>query len=240
MGSLLDTLLRDYEGVRSKYRDNFAGLKATQPPVYMDAPAANTVPVSLFYRLFNKPNAVGSVQLDLILSEQHALTSTVSEHPVEEGETVSDHIQQNLRTGSLKGLVSNFSVQAGGGDGQTNRAMSAWQLFQNLWKARALVTIVTTLEVYDNVAVTSVTTGRDGTSGDALEFSVDFRQIKRADLKEATVTAVASPKAMDTPQRKKSAVKAKKGRETGKDATMDLGGVNLASAEYKIVGRPGL
>lgn len=250
MAGLLGALLNDYEGERRRYRDKFAGLKSdkAQEPASGDV-WTKTIPVSLFYRVYDKPYAVGDVQFDLVLSEAHSLTSTVSEHPVEEGATISDHIQQNLRSGKLRGLVSNYSIQTGGGDGETNRAMNAWLIFQNLWKSRQLVTIVTTLEVYENVAVVSVSTNRDASTGDSLEFDVDFRQVKKAELQEVTVSATVKPVDMTTQQRKKSATKTKKGRVTGKettlpktaDGTIDLGEITISgSGGSTILARPGL
>jgi hypothetical protein len=249
MAGLLGALLNDYEGERRRYRDKFAGLKSdkVQEPAAGDA-WTKTIPVSLFYRVYDKPYAVGDVRFDLVLSEAHSLTSNISEHPVEEGATISDHIQQNLRSGKLRGLVSNYSIQAEGGDGETNRAMNAWLLFQNLWKSRQLVTIVTTLEVYENVAVVNVSTNRDDSTGDSLEFDVDFRQVKMAALQEVTVSATVKPVDMTTNQRKKSATKVKKGRVTGKetklattaDGTIDLGSISISGSNSTILARPGL
>ncbi len=229
MAGIFD-IFKDFEGTRRKYLEQFAGLKSTESASPTGKEWSTTVPVSLFYRMYDKPYAVGDIQLDLILSESHSLTSTVSEHPVEEGATISDHIQQNLRVGKLTGLVSNFSIQTGGGDGATNRAMNAWTLFHNLWKRRELVTIVTTLEVYENVAVTNVSTERSSTSGDALQFEVSFQEVRQPKLQEVTLAATVQPPKMNTKQQRQASNKVRNGRATGKAATLDLG-------ETKIVGR---
>ena len=229
MAGILD-LFADFEGTRRKYRDQFAGIKSTETTAPEGKEWSTKIPVSLFYRRFDKPYAVGDIQLDLILSESHSLTSTVSEHPVEEGAAISDHIQQNLRVGKLTGLISNFSIREGGGDGATNRAADAWTLFQNLWKRRELVTIVTTLEVYENVAVTNVSTERTSSSGDALQFDVSFQQVRQPKLQEVTLSATVQPPKMDTDKRRQASGKVRNGRVTGKEATLNLG-------EMKIVGR---
>lgn len=57
------------------------------------------------------PFSVGAVKFDLLLEEHHELKSTITQHPVEDGKgPVSDHVVRELRTGSLKGFVSNFSL----------------------------------------------------------------------------------------------------------------------------------
>lgn len=63
----------------------------------------------LFYR--GGPFSVGAIRFDLLLEEHHELKSTLTKHPVESGSTVSDHIVKELRSGTLKGLVSNFSLK---------------------------------------------------------------------------------------------------------------------------------
>lgn len=229
MAGILD-LFADFEGTRRKYREQFSGLKSTETTAPEGKDWSAALPVSLFYRRFDKPYAVGDIKLDLILTESHALSSTVSEHPVEEGANISDHIQQNLRVGKLTGLVSNFSIGENGGDGKTNRAADAWTLFKNLWKRCELVTIVTTLEVYENVAVTNVSTERSSASGDALQFDVTFQEVRQPELQEVTLSATVQPPKMDTPQRRQASGKVRNGRVTGKEAILNLG-------EAKIVGR---
>lgn len=218
------------ETTQRDYYKQFAGIRSTEVTGPTGKEWSTAVPASLFYQRFDKPYAVGDITLDLILSESHALSSTVSEHPVEGGAIISDHIQQNLRIGKLVGLVSNFSLR-GGGDGKKNRAADAWTLFKNLWARRELVTIVTVLELYENVAVTNISTERSSSTGDALQFDVTFQQVRQPKLQEVTLSATVQPPAMDTPERQQASLKVRNGRVTGKDAVMDLG-------ELKIVGRP--
>lgn len=63
---------------------------------------------SLFYKVAGY--FVGSIKFDLLLNESHSLESTVTEHQVENGATVSDHIHQMPRKGSLIGLVTNHPI----------------------------------------------------------------------------------------------------------------------------------
>lgn len=64
---------------------------------------------SLFFK--DEGYFVGSVQFDLILSENHSLEAQVTEHPIENGATVADHIRELPRKGSLSGLVTNFPLK---------------------------------------------------------------------------------------------------------------------------------
>ena len=119
------------------------------------------VPVSLFYRADGW--SVGEISLDLILTETHSLNAVVTQHPVQDGSTISDHITILPRSGTMRVLVSNFSLSTAKGDDRAdwdeiydqgeaaqkslpNRAEEAWKKLKDLVKTRELVKVVTSLE----------------------------------------------------------------------------------------------
>lgn len=163
---------------------------------------AQSVPASLFYDAGRK-YSVGELQLHLILEEQHAIDATVTEHPVQDGSVISDHISVALREGSLRGLVSNHAIALSTSDGKrrewaTNHALAAWNMLRDIAERKELVTVVTVLETYRDVAITHVGTMKDGSTGDALEFDVRFKQVRRVRLTEDVITASVSPESMDS------------------------------------------
>ena len=191
------------------------------------------VPVSLFYRADGY--SVGEVSLDLILSEDHSLNAAVTQHPVQDGSVISDHISVLPRSGTMRALISNFSLstaeppedeeglnelyQRAESSVLPNRAADAWEALKKLVENRELVQIVTSLEVYSNVALTSVRTTRDADSGDALEIEIDFEQVKIVQLKETKVTAQVQPRDMKSTINQKSAVQVNSGQKVGSEAT---------------------
>lgn len=193
-----------------------------------------TIPVSLFYR--EDGWSVGEISLDIILSEGHSLNAAVTQHPVQDGTTISDHITILPRNGTLRALVSNFSLAAAssnkaetwqdvyeqGEDAQKslpNRAADTWEKLKELVKRRELVKVVTALEVYEEVALTRVETARDEDTGDALEIEIDYEQVTRVKLKETKVTAQVQPRDMKSTINQKSAVQVNSGQKVGLEAT---------------------
>lgn len=179
---------------------------------------------------------VGSVELDLILDEDHSKSAQVTENPLQDGRAISDGIFLELQEGSLTGLVTNHSVklaeerakQLDLQDSETlmaeaenyqleNRAKQAWIDLKAVMDAKQPVTIVTSLEVYDNVAITNISTERNGDSGDALEIKVSFRQILTVSLMEHEVTAQVQPKDMDSDINRKSALGVNVGQKVAKN-----------------------
>lgn len=197
--------------------------------------------VCLFYP--KEGYKVGSVELDLILDEDHSKSAQVTENPLQDGRAISDGIFLELQEGSLTGLVTNHSVKIAEErakqlelqDSETlmaeaenyqleNRAKQAWVDLKAVMDAKQPVTIVTSLEVYDNVAITNISTERNGDSGDALEIKVSFRQILTVSLKEHEVTAQVQPKDMDSDINRKSALGVNVGQKVAKNiskATMN-------------------
>ena len=193
-----------------------------------------TVPVSLFYRADGW--SVGEISLDLILTETHSLNAVVTQHPVQDGSTISDHITILPRSGTMRVLVSNFSLSTAKGDARAdwdeiydqgeaaqkslpNRAEEAWKKLKDLVKKRELVKVVTSLEVYEDVVITRVETTRDGDTGDALEIDIDYEQVTKVKLKETKVTAQVQPRDMKSTINQKSAVQVNSGQKVGTEAT---------------------
>ena len=190
--------------------------------------------VCLFYP--KEGYKVGSVELDLILDEDHSKSAQVTENPLQDGRAISDGIFLELQEGSLTGLVTNHSVKRAEKrakqlelqDSETlmaeaenyqleNRAKQAWVDLKAVMDAKKPVTIVTSLEVYDNVAITNISTERNGDSGDALEIKVSFRQILTVSLMEHEVTAQVQPKDMDSDINRKSAIGVNVGQKVAKN-----------------------
>lgn len=192
--------------------------------------------VCLFYP--KEGYKVGSVELDLILDEDHSKSAQVTENPLQDGRAISDGIFLELQEGSLTGLVTNHSVKIAEErakqlelqDSETlmaeaenyqleNRAKQAWVDLKAVMDAKQPVTIVTSLEVYDNVAITNISTERNGDSGDALEIKVSFRQILTVSLMEHEVTAQVQPKDMDSDINRKSALGVNVGQKVASEPT---------------------
>ena len=64
---------------------------------------------------------VGTIKLDLLLDESHSLESEVTQHPVEDGSQINDHIHIKPRRGSLTGFVTNAPMVVGYNGGLPKR-----------------------------------------------------------------------------------------------------------------------
>lgn len=194
---------------------------------------------SVFFHMSNPgvSSSVGAISFDLVLSESHSMTTSVCSHPVQGNEAITDHLQPQPLTGSVKVLVTNYSLHDGKGgerysssssfDIYNNRALDAYKMFKKIQAARVLVTMVTSLEVYKDVAIVSVSAPKDESSGDAITFDIEFKQIKRVQFQIAPITSICRPQSMASVDSRRATPHVSKGRvqpaTVTADATSELG-----------------
>lgn len=147
---------------------------------------------------------IGAIEIDCIVSEQHAGEVEITEHPVEDGSAIADHARPKAMMLTLEGIVTNTPItpeqaQRAGLDGVVGHAagryQTVWQQMMALKDAATLLTIVTNLCTYDNMVIQSLTAPRDRTTGDALRFTMQLKQIRIVKNKTAVVVVAAEPKA---------------------------------------------
>jgi hypothetical protein len=118
---------------------------------------------------------------DILTREAHTWALKATTHPVEDGSPFTDHVQKDLRKGSLVGLISNFGLKRGELD--SNYAQDIFDLFEYYRDNAVPVTIVTTLKVYREYLIIKVGGSRSGSSGEAQSFAVDFQEFRTVKLR---------------------------------------------------------
>ncbi len=145
---------------------------------------------------------IDDFEIDAALSEDHTFDSDVTEHPVEEGADITDHVRARPIEVSIQGIVSDTPI----GRTAFNRGfdpsgelqmpvLPSDVAFSNLLAirdAREPITITTSLKTFERMILTSLTV--PATGGDALEFTARFRQIELVTNRRTTIP-VATPRA---------------------------------------------
>ena len=171
-----------------------------------------TLPTSLFFK-GNKIYGIGTLKFDLLLSEDHNFDNTVTEHPVEDGSIIADHIQNELENGSLTGLISNFSIQVEGITG--NRAQDAFEILVDLWKSKQLFTITTIHRTYTDVGILSMPISRDTESAESIIIQCSFRKVNVVKLQSVVIEAEINLSGLNTSTQKQVSPQVDVGRSVG-------------------------
>ena len=145
---------------------------------------------------------MGTLVLDVLTSEEIEFPSEVTQYPVEDGTTISDHVTQGPERVRISGLMSTADVVAfayfrdGGGQGAT-KLVEAVDMLREMHKARALVSVSTGQMLYTDLGIAGMTARRSagGDGGNWLEVQAEFVKVRKVKLKQAE--APASGKAGD-------------------------------------------
>jgi len=135
------------------------------------------------------------IGFDITRSQDHAFDNTVTSNPIEDGSHITDHIINEPDRLNLRGMITDTPVRflsgiqdiAEQGLGGESRSKSTFDTFKELRDTKALVTIVTGLNIYTNMAIRSFTVPRDNTTGETLEFTLDLINVKVVSSKTVAV-----------------------------------------------------
>ncbi|MEM0173063.1 MAG: hypothetical protein QXI16_00990 [Sulfolobaceae archaeon] len=127
----------------------------------------------LFNRRYYQSN-IGGVFLDATISETHEYTSRATQFPVENGTMISDHIINEPVRLAITGIVSDSPVRY---FSFFNRSTDAYNRLVRIHELKERITVVTGIKVYNNMILTSLTVPRDNSTGQALNFVMEFQQI---------------------------------------------------------------
>jgi hypothetical protein len=147
---------------------------------------------------------IGIAELDASLSETHSMSAEVTNHPVEEGSEISDHIRKQPDSIQISGVVSNTplvylaSIQAPSPlmndlTPVSDRAELAYAELQRIMSQGETVEVVTSLRTYENMALTSLSITRDAASGNVLNASMDLREVIIVKSKVVAAPVPATP-----------------------------------------------
>lgn len=150
----------------------------------------------------NFGNDFGNIELDAVIDESHDWSAEATTNPVEDGAPVSDHIIEQPDQLKLKCFVTDTPITTSqnltSGDFNQSpagtRTQPVFDLLYQLVKKRLPLTVYTKHAIYDNMALTSVSIPRAADSGEALEFSLDFVNIRMVKTETVDVPAGISPK----------------------------------------------
>jgi len=131
------------------------------------------------------------ITVDATMNETHSMEAEVTEHPVEQGANISDHIRPKLKRYTIDGIISNtpigpagdltdalhtgalavgvtlptipnsYDVDLARSAGSTTRAKATFEKLLDLVDAAQVITVHTPLKDYPSMALESVTVVRE-------------------------------------------------------------------------------
>lgn len=172
----------------------------------------------------DSPDIIG-VGVDLKLSETHKAEAQITNQPIEDGSIVSDHIILQPDTVEIIAEMSNFD--AAGSQSVGERASTVWAEFKTAIQARTLFELVTFHEIYENMALESLTGDHAAPYRGKLQLNLKFRRVDSTQL-----GVVAVPESQLAPDvAKQASTEVDGGRQTPKDVSGLTAILNAGTAD---------
>jgi hypothetical protein len=189
---------------------------------------------------------LGAIVLDASISEQHSAEVEVTEHPVEKGANIADHLRPKPEVLTIEGLVTNTPLDPSAAlvrrtqgstqfdsraELQPERAGQAYADLRALKDSGELVTVVTSLRTYENMALRSLSVPRDARSGQALRFTATLVQVRTV-----TSATVSVPRAQKKTSLGKKATTATPAEQVNKSTLKQLADTPTGDRLFKALG----
>ena len=203
---------------------------------------AQSVPASLFWReeglgIHHGDSKLTYMPFNLFISEKHSLKFRVSDHPLQDGSTISEHVHQEMREVNIEGMFTNhpmrkldevnevkFKDEYATSDVKptvSNTALANFEKLKLLAKQRKPVRLVCSLEIYPKMVITGIDYDRDSKSGSSIRFTMTLRELKTVSLKATTGTYAFQPDSLVTANDKLIAAEKKVGKRTAEEASVE-------------------
>jgi hypothetical protein len=145
---------------------------------------------------------VGILNLDATISHNITANAQVTEHPVEDGSTITDNFRDDPIDITVTGLVTNHPTRVGLGlpaARDDSRSQTAQDTLYEIRNNRELITLVDELKTYRNMAMTGLDMPRDRTTRNALRFTARFKQVELVGAQVAQLEDTDQVKDVATP-----------------------------------------
>lgn len=128
------------------------------------------------------------ISADAVITERHLDESVITEHPVEQGSVISDHI---FGLPAKLDLTYVWSPASDANNTQDPQFMSS--LYSTLLQLKANATlfrVVTGKRVYENMAIRSIAETTDKDTENILSLSLELQEILMATTSRASIAAM--------------------------------------------------
>lgn len=130
---------------------------------------------------------------DSTVSVTHTFNNSVTEHPVEDGVSFSDHVQVQNNRFTVSGVFGAFSINRYAGDTlsyEKDRIKEAYAFLRKLRDNREVFTLVSMYDVYENCVIESLNIPVNAESANSLFFDMNLVQIRKATTQNVNLIKV--------------------------------------------------
>jgi len=127
---------------------------------------------------------IDDLTLDVATVVEHRFDAEVTDHPVSEGENISDHVTPQPDAVTVTGIISRTPIDPAiiSEEASNSRYQRAFDKLRDLKENPRLITLLTQRRQYENMVVTGISIVDDVNTGDSLQFTANFRHIRQVQV----------------------------------------------------------
>lgn len=163
-------------------------------PLNLSAGLANQLGAAAVNALRASVVPKNEVKFDACLNQTFRFASEITSHPVETGLDISDHIHRSPRSLALEGVITSTPLKILGGltfdlaepsvsfdRPGDDRAIEIFEKLLSMWEKRQLVTVVTSFQALQDMAIEEIVVDREKMTSRSIEFGISLTQVTVAD-----------------------------------------------------------
>lgn len=128
-------------------------------------------------------NPENGIEFKTITNESPSLSSSVSDSPVEEGQQISDHVEDEPVSGSITVVFA---------------TLDSYNILKRYHDSKTILIYVSELDVLENLVITDLSPNRSRQYGSGYECTIDLKQIRIATAQTQEVRLPDPPTDNDT------------------------------------------
>lgn len=157
---------------------------------YLSPSATNTQGISPNALVFCKTN-IGGYFFDGFITVTHNKQLEITQNPVETGASIVDHAYVKPATVTMKIIVSDAhaSLVEGQFSDSWSRAVSAWNVLKQLQEDRIPVSVLTKLDLYENMLIQNLQATDEANTYTTLSADVTLQEIPIARVRTVKISS---------------------------------------------------
>jgi len=144
--------------------------------------------------------SIGGFVIDAFLVETYNFANRLTNLTVEEGDNISDHVTEEPDTIEIEAFIGQTEFKTAMGSSDTDlskveipedpksRIRQAYHELLRMKRERQPIDVVTGLDTYTDMVITSFNISRDVETGEDLPFTMSFQKIKTVKSEETQIS----------------------------------------------------
>lgn len=164
---------------------------------------------------------------DLTIEERHERNAQVTEHPVESGAKVSDHVILSPERVIISGFVSDAGVAVFGS--QPGKTQGAFDTLESAWRSRETISVVSGYKTYQDMIITRLNLPRN--RPESMQFDIELQHVTIVSAAMGELGQTSNSSAIGTPANQEVGDATASRSEAGRQPTQPSGSATTQAAE---------